>query len=223
MTGKVAGAIREAILSGEWHLGERILEGELKERFDVSSSVIRVAVHILQGEGLVVADVYRGRSVYSLTESEARDLTVVRTSLESLAAFLAAERLDEGWAGRISAMANRLKAARPASYLEWVDLELGFHRTIWEAAQLDWLCKQLSQLTIRILSLSTQRLFHSEESLQELLEIFVASEDDKSSDGHQLVAHAILSRDPEEARKNMILHLMTKSPLAERRQEVFNI
>ena len=221
LTKRVANKLKEGILIGEYSLGQRLVEAELETRFGVSSSVIREALYTLQGEGLVVADAYRGRSVYSLDEAEARELVVLRTSQESLAAFLAAEKLTEEWAERIAEAAALIKSARPASFVEWVGLELGFHRTVWQAARLDWLCRQLSQLSIRMLSISALQYFCPKEDLHNTLKVAAQLEQTNNVQGHELVAQSILSRDPCAARRSMILHVMGAECFAERRKQVF--
>ncbi|MBM3803641.1 MAG: winged helix-turn-helix transcriptional regulator [Acidimicrobiia bacterium] len=59
---QVASAIRSSILDGELELGQKLRDMELALAYGVSSSVVREALNILQGEGLVVADPYRGRA-----------------------------------------------------------------------------------------------------------------------------------------------------------------
>jgi DNA-binding GntR family transcriptional regulator len=221
LTKRVANKLKEGIISGDYALGQRLVEAELETRFGVSSSVIREALYTLQGEGLVVADAYRGRSVYSLDEEEAPELVVLRTSQESLAAFLAAEKLNEEWAERIAESAALIKSARPASFVEWVGLELGFHRTVWQAARIDWLCRQLSQLSIRMLSISALQYFCSGKDLANTLKVAVELEQTNNAQSHQLVAQSILSRDPRAARRSMILHVMGAECFAERRKQVF--
>jgi len=68
----VADSIRAAVLNGEYQLGQKLREVERSKSYGVSNSVVREAFHILQGEGLVATDPYRGRSVFSIGEQEAR-------------------------------------------------------------------------------------------------------------------------------------------------------
>jgi len=63
---RVADSIRAAVLNGEYQLGQKLREVELSKSYGVSNSVVREAFHILQGEGIVVTDPYRGRSVFNI-------------------------------------------------------------------------------------------------------------------------------------------------------------
>src|SRR2546428_12779261 len=86
--------LRNAILQGEYELGQRITEVEVARRFDVNSITVREAFHSLEGEGLIVTIPFCGRSVFQLTEEEVIEVTLQRASLEAQAAYWAAIRLD---------------------------------------------------------------------------------------------------------------------------------
>ncbi len=81
--------ILEAIDTGVYKPGSRLVESELAERFGVSRTPIREALQRLETQSLLTRD---GRSliVASLDHSQLSELYVVRGSLEGLAARLAA-------------------------------------------------------------------------------------------------------------------------------------
>ena len=81
--------ILEAIDSGLYRPGARLVENELAERFGVSRTPIREALQRLETQSLLKRD---GRSliVASLDHNQMAELYVVRTELEGLAAELAA-------------------------------------------------------------------------------------------------------------------------------------
>src|ERR1700759_3748893 len=85
MTEQTVRALRNAILDGTYSLGQKLRESELVTRFGVSSSVIREALHVLQGEGIVVTRPYCGRSVFGLQPHEYDELLTMRASLEAYA------------------------------------------------------------------------------------------------------------------------------------------
>lgn len=220
---RVADSIRAAVLNGEYQLGQKLRETELSKSYGVSNSVIREAFHILQGEGIVVTDPYRGRSVFNIGEEEARKLILMRTSLESLAAFLATENLDNASRTRISQAAGKMKSFKPHSYAEWIDLELELHGSIWRAARNEILSRQLNQLAVLSLSLSTLHMFKPHAGLEEVLKAIPAWERTENIQGHQLLARSVLGGNPHEARKYMILHVMGDPVYAELRRQYFQI
>ena len=86
--------ILEAIDSGVYRPGDRLVESELAEWFGVSRTPIREALQRLETQSLLTRD---GRSliVASLDHNQMAELYVVRTELEGLAARLAARHATE--------------------------------------------------------------------------------------------------------------------------------
>lgn len=91
---KVLGSLREAILSGDFKPGDRLVEGRLAERFGVSRNPVREALKALGNEGLITIRAGRGAVVTELSESEAADVVELRAALEGFSARLAARRLE---------------------------------------------------------------------------------------------------------------------------------
>lgn len=82
--------ILDAIDSGIYRPGERLVESEVADRFGVSRTPIREALQRLETQSLLARD---GRSliVASLDHGQLSELYVVRGTLEGLAARLAAQ------------------------------------------------------------------------------------------------------------------------------------
>ena len=81
--------ILEAIDTGVYRPGDRLVESELAERFGVSRTPVREALQRLETQSMLTRD---GRSliVASLDHNQLAELYVVRAELEGLAASLAA-------------------------------------------------------------------------------------------------------------------------------------
>jgi len=88
------GLILEAIDSGIYRPGARLVESELAERFGVSRTPIREALQRLETQGMLTRD---GRSliVASLDHNQLAELYMVRAELEGLAARLAARHATD--------------------------------------------------------------------------------------------------------------------------------
>ncbi|ETX27537.1 GntR family transcriptional regulator [Roseivivax isoporae] len=86
--------ILEAIDTGTYRPGDRLVESDLAERFGVSRTPIREALQRLETQSLLARD---GRSliVASLDHNQMAELYAVRTELEGLAARLAARHATE--------------------------------------------------------------------------------------------------------------------------------
>src|SRR5687768_10346139 len=80
--------LRDAILSGLFQPGQRLLERELVEQMGVSRTPIREALRKLELEGLVTTVPYKGPIVTLPTLEDARQLYEVRAALEGEAVAL---------------------------------------------------------------------------------------------------------------------------------------
>lgn len=111
---KIYEALRERIIEGVIAPGERIRERELAEEFGVSRVPIREAMPRLEAEGFVKTVPRRGAVVTEMTISDVEELFTVRSSLEVLAARLAAQACASGAAsvelfGRLAAAEEALE------------------------------------------------------------------------------------------------------------------
>lgn len=100
--------ILDAIDSGVYRPGDRLVESDLADRFGVSRTPVREALQRLETQSLLVRD---GRSliVASLDHGQLSELYVVRGTLEGLAARLAAQHATPE---EIRVLQDMLKADR---------------------------------------------------------------------------------------------------------------
>lgn len=92
---QVVTRIRDAIVSGEFKPGQRLVERDLCERFGVSRPPVREALRQLDAEGFVQTIANRGPIVAELDFGTVRALYEVRAVLEAQAAKLFAERASQ--------------------------------------------------------------------------------------------------------------------------------
>ncbi|KUY60530.1 GntR family transcriptional regulator [Burkholderia sp. RF2-non_BP3] len=91
----VAASMREMIINGELHAGERLVERDLAERFGISRIPMREAIQRLEREGLL--DIFRNRGavVRMLSASDVQEIYDMRTLLEGDAIYRSVKRLDD--------------------------------------------------------------------------------------------------------------------------------
>ena len=77
----LADAIRERIMAGDLAPGERLIERDLVERYEVGRGTVRAALQRLEHEGLVTVEIHRGAFVRQLDKQGLRDLFELRTAL----------------------------------------------------------------------------------------------------------------------------------------------
>lgn len=87
--------IRQAIIDGTFSPGERLMEIQMADEMGVSRTPVREAIRKLELEGFVVMIPRRGTYVADISIKDITEIYEVRTSLDVLAAGLAAERITE--------------------------------------------------------------------------------------------------------------------------------
>lgn len=107
----VADTLREQIIEGALVPGQRLVERDLAERFEVSRITLREAFQQLVSEGLVAVVPRKGAVVTRLTPREVDELFDVRLALETLAARRAAERRTEEDLRRLQALLDQAAEA----------------------------------------------------------------------------------------------------------------
>lgn len=103
--------LREAILSGHFAPGQRLVEMELSRALGISRNSVREALRRLEGERLVASTPNRGPSVIALGWPEAEQIYAVRELLEGEAAALAARLASPTQLGALDAALAAFDAA----------------------------------------------------------------------------------------------------------------
>lgn len=104
LRGLAVDRLRQAIVSGHFKGGDRLVERALCEQLGVSRSIVREAIRYLEAEGLVENLPRSGPVVARLDWQDARQIYDIRRLLEADAAAECARIADE-------AVQNRLRAA----------------------------------------------------------------------------------------------------------------
>jgi GntR family transcriptional regulator, trigonelline degradation regulator len=84
--------MREAVVTGQWKPGERLVERELCERSGASRSSVREALRQLESEGLVTVVPNKGPIVSVLSVQEIRDIYDLRVVLGTFMVTLFCQR-----------------------------------------------------------------------------------------------------------------------------------
>ena len=107
----VADRLRDDILRGAFPPGERLIELQLTERFDVGRAAIRAALVDLEAQGLVRREANRGATVRRISVAEAVEITEARAVLEGLVARRAAERATDADGKKLRGIVEQMEAA----------------------------------------------------------------------------------------------------------------
>ena len=176
--------ILEAIDTGLFKPGDRLVESDLAERFGVSRTPIREALQRLETQSLLARD---GRSliVSTLDHNQMTELYAVRTELEGLAARLAARHatIEEVRVLGDLAVSDRDLLGDPSA-LSWANRR--FHKQIHLASHNRYLVQQLD-------------LVHRSMALMATTSLAVEGRSETALDEHQAIVDAIAQRDEERA------------------------
>lgn len=109
--------IKQAILGGQLHPGQVLVEEQLSQDLGLSRTPLREALVLLEREQLIEMIPYKGTFVTGLTVREARELFQVRAALEPLAIRLAIDSIP---AAELQALAERRVTA--AAHMDFATL-----------------------------------------------------------------------------------------------------
>ncbi|MCF3932085.1 GntR family transcriptional regulator [Acuticoccus sp. M5D2P5] len=107
---RVYAEVREQILAGTWGPESRLTEEMLAERYNVSRTPVRAALHKLASDGFIEMIPRAGAVVRARTLAEAIEIYDVRSLLESEAAGLAARRRSEEEVATLYKIADEMEA-----------------------------------------------------------------------------------------------------------------
>lgn len=131
----VVESIRQAIISGQFPPGMRLMELQLAEEMGVSRTPVREAIRKMELEGLVVMIPRRGAYVADISIKDINEVYEVRTALDVLSAGLAAERIDKSEIQEMrELLAEEAALVEARDYPKIIDNDTAFHDVIYRAS-----------------------------------------------------------------------------------------
>ena len=106
--------IHQAITSGEFGPGQRLVEAQIAARLGISRAPVRVAIRKLEQDGLVVSVTGKGSVVQRFTLRDIREVYSCRGALEGLAVQLVAADPDPAFVKRLAELVERKRVATAA-------------------------------------------------------------------------------------------------------------
>ena len=123
--------LRQAILSGDFAPGQRLVEEDLAGTLGVTRQSLRAALLDLTTEGLVERIPNRGARVRIVSTEEAVAITECRMALEALCAAKAAVRITDDDAVQLRELGENLKrSVADGNPLEYSELNRELHRRV---------------------------------------------------------------------------------------------
>lgn len=170
--------LRQAIVSGQLHPNERLVEAAVAERIGAGRTAVRSALVRLDQEGLVVLERNRGARVRHVSDREALEIEEVRAALEGLLAGRAATRVSADDLRELHEVIGEMRErVAEGDSIGYSELNARFHQRIWAAADHPTASKIVGSLksqAIRFQFQTAMRPGRAERSLREHQEIFTA-------------------------------------------------
>ncbi|WP_084525429.1 GntR family transcriptional regulator [Nocardia vaccinii] len=143
--------LRQAIVQGDVAPGQRLVESELVEQFEVTRGSVRAAIDELVAEGLIERIHNRGARVRSVSREQAVEILECRKVLEGLIAAKAAARITPPDADRLRRYAEQLSAAvHDGELLEYSALNHEMHAVLREIAGQETAADLIARLNAQI-------------------------------------------------------------------------
>ena len=127
--------LREDILNGKYPPGDALRESHISQELGVSRTPVREAIRQLELEGLISVYPHRGAVVTGISEKDIRDIYVIRSHLEGMAALWAAENISNEQFQELKDIVELMDFYTSRHSLEkLVGLDSRFHQVIYEAS-----------------------------------------------------------------------------------------
>ena len=187
--------VRRAILQGELVAGQRLIEPDLAEMFDVNRSSVRAALLDLAAEGLVEREPNKSARVRIVPVAEAIAINECRLVLDGLCAAKAAACASDEEIAELRAIGDQLRiAVLKGRYARYSQLNMELHQRIREISG-QFVAERLVQ---RLNEQVVQHQFH------------LAADDSRARawlPEHLAVIEAIARHDAQQAERATRLHL----------------
>jgi len=134
---QVADYLRERIISGVYPRGSRLKQAEIAEQLHLSITPVREALKLLEAEGYIAGDSYRGARVVPFDASASAEILQLRLLLESQLVRGAVEKVTAQDITELRAMADEFeKAFESGDRANARGVNYRFHRRLYDIAKM---------------------------------------------------------------------------------------
>jgi DNA-binding GntR family transcriptional regulator len=193
---RVTATLRDAILSGHLKPGQKLVQKELCSSLNISRTLLREALPLLQAEGLIRSISHKGTTVAFIDVNEAKEIYAIRRVLEALAAREFARNASSEEIAELRAQLVALKRRAKAGNLgDLLVAKSDFYSVLFTGCRNQIVSQIVTQLNNRIVLYKRLSLSVSGRLSQVLEEL-------------EALVSAIEARDPERATALSELHVM---------------
>ncbi|MGI9585191.1 MAG: GntR family transcriptional regulator [Acidimicrobiia bacterium] len=128
----VADMLRSEILQGRIPPGTRLLQNEIAENFETSTTPVREALRQLVAEGLLDGDAHRGVTVHQTSSMELSHIYELRLALEPIAMKATAQTITEDDLSAAEDLVDQMDEEDDPA--RWIELNASFHRLLADSS-----------------------------------------------------------------------------------------
>ena len=194
--------LRNAIISGRFDAGERLIESALSAEFGTSRGPVREALRQLENEGLVMSFPYRGAVVLGVSDEEVHEVLIpIRLTLERHSFERALKRLtDDDFAELGKQIWLLEQAGKEDDLIKLVEADLRFHEIVISASGQPHTVQIWRTIEPRI-----RAYFYRDERFRSF---------EETVEEHRMLLAALQTRDPAIALAQLERHIDVPAPPA---------
>ena len=178
MREKVYDTLKQMIIDGVIKPGERIIETEYSNKFQISRTPIREAIRMLELEGLVESQTTGGVIVKTLTREEISEIYKIRIALESLIIEEFIKKINNQDIKKLEKVLKNTKKAFEVKDIEKVfSLFTEFNQILYDIASLPKVTGMINNINLylkRFRKLSIDNPSRKEEAFEDHVQILEA-------------------------------------------------
>lgn len=192
---RVYSELKDAIIAHRLKPGEAINERMLAEEMGISRTPVREALQMLEKEGWILTEPWKGTYVLDMTEQDIQEVFNLRMVLEPLVLELIINKMDEK-NGRIISdiLQKQVESWKESGAQEFINIDRNFHMSLANLTGSKRLIQILSDLSDMMRRLGIEVMAQAGRHQEVLNE-------------HMKVIEALLAKNLPAAKKAMLNHL----------------
>ncbi|MEP0234392.1 GntR family transcriptional regulator [Roseibium sp.] len=198
----IADQLEAEIISGKLEGGSKLDELALTERFGVSRTPVREALHVLASRSLAERVPYRGVIVANITRERIDNLFETMSEIEATCGRLAAQRMTMSERAALEELhLSMAEMAENGRYDDYERANTDFHTAIFAGTHNEELIEVANGLRLKLAPFRKSQLR-------------IAARMTKSNEEHTAIVTAILDSNAREAEKSLRRHLLSAAKAA---------
>ncbi|MGE4284339.1 MAG: GntR family transcriptional regulator [Clostridia bacterium] len=201
---EVINAIINAIVSGEYKPGERIIEQNIAEQMQISRAPVREAIRELAAHDIIRFLPRKGAYVAPLEYKSIKESYSLRSCLEGLAAKLATNYLTQADLEQLQNYSKQMEQAVIDNDADsFIEGDLNFHNLICQISKHSKLLKMIEGVRLQT------KLY----MVMSKWNLVAHSQLNREKDAHEPILQAFMQKDGDEAERRMREHIVFSGDL----------